>query len=135
MAGSVGIIGLGIMGGAISKNLLDRGWRVFGTDLDPAKQTALTEAGGTAGADIAAVCAAAPVVLASLPSPAALAAVAAAIAATPAPRVVIETSTMALTDKIAARDVLAAAGHTALDCTLSGTGGQAVNRDLVGYAR
>ena len=30
--------------------------------------------------------------------------------------------------------MLAAAGHTALDCTLSGTGAQAVNRDLVVYA-
>jgi putative dehydrogenase len=134
MAGTVGIIGLGIMGGAISKNLVERGWRVFGTDLDAEKRTALTAAGGTACADIASVCAAAPVVLTSLPTPAALATVAAAIAATPAPRVVIETSTMALADKLAARDVLAAAGHTALDCTLSGTGAQAVNRDLVIYA-
>ena len=29
MAGTVGIIGLGIMGGAISKNLVERGWRVL----------------------------------------------------------------------------------------------------------
>jgi 3-hydroxyisobutyrate dehydrogenase-like beta-hydroxyacid dehydrogenase len=134
MAGSVGIIGLGIMGGAISKNLLQRGWRVYGNDIDPAKQAALTEAGGTACADIGSVCAAAPVILTSLPSPAALAEVAAAIAATSTPRIVIETSTMALDDKLAAHDVLAKAGHTALDCTLSGTGAQAVNRDLVVYA-
>ena len=33
MAGTVGIIGLGIMGGAISKNLIERGWQVFGSDL------------------------------------------------------------------------------------------------------
>ncbi|HBK09453.1 MAG TPA: NAD(P)-dependent oxidoreductase [Acetobacteraceae bacterium] len=134
MAGTVGIIGLGIMGGAISKNLIERGWKVFGTDIDPAKQAALTEAGGTACADIAALCAAAPVILTSLPSPYALAAVAAAIAATPEPRVVVETSTMALEDKLAAHEVLSKAGHIALDCTLSGTGAQAVNRDLVIYA-
>jgi L-threonate 2-dehydrogenase len=70
MAGTVGIIGLGIMGGAISKNLVERGWRVFGTDLDAARQAALTEAGGTACATIAAVCEQAPVILTSLPSPA-----------------------------------------------------------------
>lgn len=134
MAGLVGIIGLGIMGGAISKNLIERGWRVFGTDLDPAKQAALTAAGGNACPDTATVCENAPVILTSLPSPGALTNVAAAIAATPAPRVVVETSTMALSDKLAARDVLAAGGHTALDCTLSGTGAQAVNRDLVVYA-
>lgn len=134
MAGTVGIIGLGIMGGAISKNLIERGWQVFGTDIDPAKQAELTAAGGTACPDVATVCREAPVILTSLPSPYALAAVAAAIAATPGPRIVVETSTMALADKLAAHDVLAAAGHTALDCTLSGTGAQAVNRDLVVYA-
>jgi putative dehydrogenase len=134
MAGTVGIIGLGIMGGAISKNLIERGWHVLGTDIDPARQAALIKAGGTACPDIAGVCELAPVILTSLPSPSALAAVAAAIAATPAPRIVVETSTMALPDKLAAHDVLTAAGHTALDCTLSGTGAQAVNRDLVIYA-
>jgi L-threonate 2-dehydrogenase len=134
MAGTVGIIGLGIMGGAISKNLIERGWHVFGTDLDPAKQAALTASGGTACPDIAAVCENAPVILTSLPSPYALAVVAAAIAATTSPRIVVETSTMALSDKLAAHGVLAAAGHIALDCTLSGTGAQAVNRDLVVYA-
>jgi 3-hydroxyisobutyrate dehydrogenase-like beta-hydroxyacid dehydrogenase len=134
MAGTVGIIGLGIMGGAISKNLIERRWRVFGTDLDPAKQAALTAAGGTACPDIATVCENATVILTSLPSPYALAAVAAEIAATNEPHVVVETSTMALSDKLAARDVLAARGHIALDCTLSGTGAQAANRDLVIYA-
>ena len=134
MAGTVGIIGLGIMGGAISKNLLDRGWHVFGTDIDPAKQTGLTDVGGTACPDIASVCAQTAVILTSLPTPYALSAVAKAIAATPAPRIVVETSTMALADKLAAHDVLAAVGHTALDCTLSGTGAQAANRDLVVYA-
>ena len=134
MAGTVGIIGLGIMGGAIANNLIARGWAVFGTDIDPGKRDALSRAGGTACGDIAGVCAAAPVILTSLPSPVALAAVAAAIAATPAPRVVVETSTMALADKLAAEAVLSQAGHIALDCTLSGTGAQAVNRDLVIYA-
>ena len=134
MAGHVGIIGLGIMGGAISKNLIERGWTVFGTDLDPSKRDALTAAGGTACPDTASACAAAPVILTSLPSPYALAAVAKEIAAASTPKVVVETSTMALADKLAAHDTLAAAGHTALDCTLSGTGAQAANRDLVIYA-
>lgn len=122
------------MGGAISKNLIERGWQVFGTDLDPAKREALTQNGGTACPDIASFCAQTPVILTSLPSPYALAAVAEAIAATPAPRIVVETSTMALADKLTFNDVLTKAGHTALDCTLSGTGAQAVNRDLVIYA-
>ncbi len=134
MAGTIGIIGLGIMGGAMSKNLIERGWTVFGTDIDPAKRDALAAAGGTACGSVAEVCANAPVIMTSLPSPKALIAVAGEIAATPAPRIVIETSTMALPDKLAFRDVLTAAGHTPLDCTLSGTGAQAANRDLVIYA-
>ena len=41
---TVGMIGLGIMGGAISRNLVERGWRVIGFDTDAA-QTRRTGAG------------------------------------------------------------------------------------------
>ena len=41
---------------------------------------------------------------------------------------------MALADKLAAHDVLDRGGHAALDCPLSGTGAQALTRDLVVYA-
>ena len=34
MIRSVGVIGLGIMGGAIARNLLDAGFKVFGCDPD-----------------------------------------------------------------------------------------------------
>jgi 3-hydroxyisobutyrate dehydrogenase-like beta-hydroxyacid dehydrogenase len=48
--------------------------------------------------------------------------------------VVIETSTLPLETKQAARAVLARAGATLLDCPLSGTGAQARAKDLVVYA-
>lgn len=131
MTRTVGIIGLGIMGSAMAGCLIERGWQVFGTDTDPARTDALAKAGGTPRDSIAAVCADAATLVTSLPSPKALAEVAAGIAATPAPRTVIETSTMALADKLAFRDTLHAAGHIALDCTISGTGAQALTRDLV----
>jgi 3-hydroxyisobutyrate dehydrogenase-like beta-hydroxyacid dehydrogenase len=71
----------------------------------------------------------------SLPSPKAVLATAAAIAATGlSPRVVIEASTLALSDKLAFAEILTKAGHTPLDCPISGTGAQATNRDLVIYA-
>ena len=38
---TVGIIGLGIMGGAIARNLVDRGWRVIGFDTDAARRAEL----------------------------------------------------------------------------------------------
>ncbi|MGC1564363.1 MAG: NAD(P)-binding domain-containing protein, partial [Bradyrhizobium sp.] len=42
---TVGIVGLGIMGGAIAHNLSERGWHVIGFDIDVAKGTELASAG------------------------------------------------------------------------------------------
>ncbi|MFZ4408455.1 MAG: NAD(P)-dependent oxidoreductase [Paracraurococcus sp.] len=131
----VGVIGLGIMGGAMARNLKDAGWRVTGFDTDAGRGAELAAAGIELAADATAVARAAPLLLCSLPKPAALAATAAAIAgAGLPPRIVVETSTFTLEDKRAAEAVLAAAGHTLLDCPLSGTGAQAVTRDIVVYA-
>ncbi|MFC7476066.1 NAD(P)-dependent oxidoreductase [Dankookia sp. GCM10030260] len=131
----VGVIGLGIMGGAMARNLAEAGWRVVGFDTDAARCAALAESGIEIAADAAAVAEAAPLLLCSLPKPAALAATAAAIAgAGLTPRILVETSTFTLADKQAAEAVLRAAGHTLLDCPLSGTGAQAVTRDIVVYA-
>ena len=71
----------------------------------------------------------------SLPSPAAVLATAKALAESGLPkRVVVECSTLSIADKLAVRQVLADAGHEALDVPISGTGSQAVNKDLVLYA-
>jgi len=47
---------------------------------------------------------------------------------------VIETSTLALGDKSEVQRILGEAGHTALDCPISGTGAQAKGKDIVVYA-
>jgi putative dehydrogenase len=131
----VSIIGLGIMGGAMARNLLERGWAVSGYDLDPSRQQALAGAGLQAAESAAAAAQAATIVITSLPSPAAARAVAGQLAAAVLPpRIVVEASTLAIADKLAVRDTLQAAGHIALDCPLSGTGAQAAVRDLVVYA-
>lgn len=135
MEQSVGVIGLGIMGGAMARNLRAAGWRVIGVDIDAARREALGADGIEIAADAAAAAREAPVLLTSLASPAALHATAAAIAgAGLPPRLLVETGTFALEDKLAAEQVLRAAGHVALDCPLSGTGAQAERRDLVVYA-
>ncbi len=132
---TVGIIGLGIMGGAMARNLVERGWTVTGFDLDPAKRADLASAGVGIAESAANVVAGAEAIITSLPSPSALAAVAKEIAAArPQGRIVIETSTMALADKLSFAEVLSAAGHVPLDCPLSGTGAQAKVRDLIVYA-
>ena len=133
--GKIGIVGLGIMGGAMARNLLDAGWRVIGYDIDPARCTELAASGVAIAADVVALAREAPVLLLSLPSPAAALATAEAIAASGAERrVVIEASTLTLKDKLAIEAVLRVAGHVALDCPISGTGAQARTRDLVIYA-
>ena len=132
---SVGIIGLGIMGGAIARNLVERGWQVTGTDTDPSRREVMATAGVTIVESAVAVAAATRQLLTSLPSAGAAMAVAGEIVAAGLPPCrIAEVSTLAIEDKLAFRDRLAAAGHVALDCPLSGTGAQAVTRDLVVYA-
>lgn len=132
---TVGVIGLGIMGGAISRNLRDRGWRVVGTDIDSGRRTELEAAGIEIAPDAASVARLAPVLLLSLPSPSALKQVAGEIvAARVERRIVAELSTFAIEDKLSFHETMSAAGHQALDCPLSGTGAQAAMRDLVVYA-
>ena len=131
----VGIVGLGIMGGAIARNLIDRGWRVVGFDVDPTRCTELAQADVVIASDVAQLTREAPVIMTSLPSPAAVEEVAHAIAdCGQLCRIVIELSTLSLVDKLRFEAILRKAGHIALDCPLSGTGAQAKVRDLVVYA-
>jgi L-threonate 2-dehydrogenase len=132
---TVGIVGLGIMGGAIARNLVDRGWRVIGFDTDAARRAELGRADVTIAADAVQLAHDAPIIMTSLPSPAAALDVAQAIAGSGLPpRIVVELSTLGIADKLRFEAILKAAGHIALDCPLSGTGAQARNRDLVVYA-
>jgi L-threonate 2-dehydrogenase len=132
---TVGIVGLGIMGSAIARNLVGRGWRVIGFDIDAAKRAELAAAGVTIAADVSQVARDAPVIMTSLPSPAAVEDVAKSIAGSgQPPRIVVELSTLTIADKLRFEEILTKAGHIALDCPLSGTGAQAKNRDLVVYA-
>lgn len=132
----IGIIGLGIMGGAIARNLVERGWTVVGCDIDPRRIEEGRRNGIQVVDDPAAVARAAEHILTSLPSPAAFHDVARAVAASGVPkgRIVAEMSTLKLDDKLSGAETLSAAGHVLLDCPLSGTGAQAQNRDLIVYA-
>jgi putative dehydrogenase len=133
--GQVGIIGLGIMGGAIAKNLCAAGWQVIGHDIDAARCAEAKAAGVEIVKTAAEVAGKTATILISLPKPQALAATVEEIAAAKLPRrTIAELSTFALDDKTAAEAVLRAAGHTMLDCPLSGTGSQARAKDLVVYA-
>jgi L-threonate 2-dehydrogenase len=132
---TVGIVGLGIMGGAIARNLVERGWHVIGFDIDPARNKELERANVEITSNVTRLTRHAAVIMTSLPTPAAVRDVAMEIANSGEPsRIVVELSTLSLADKLDFEATLGAAGHIALDCPLSGTGGQAKTRDLVVYA-
>jgi L-threonate 2-dehydrogenase len=132
---NVGIIGLGIMGGAFAQNLIAAGWHVIGYDSAPAPRRVMAKRGVEIDADAADVARRARSVITSLPKPSALVETAAAIAKSGVPRrVIIEMSTFALDDKNKAEAMLRKAGHVMLDCPVSGTGAQALSKDLVVYA-
>jgi L-threonate 2-dehydrogenase len=133
--GTVGIIGLGIMGGAFARNLAAAGWRVVGYDISAARRREAARAGVEIARDAAGVAAAVSTILTSLPKPRALMDSVRAIAAAKLPRkLLVEMSTFAISDKEKAARALAKAGHAMLDTPVSGTGSQAANRDLVFYA-
>ena len=133
--GAVGVVGLGIMGGAFARHLVAAGWRVFGHDIAAARCRAAARSGVEIAADAGALARKAPTIILSLPNPGALAATVAAIVKAGVPRrVVIEASTFALDDKEAADAALRQAGHVLLDCPVSGTGAQAKVKDVVVYA-
>jgi L-threonate 2-dehydrogenase len=132
---TVGIVGLGIMGGAISKNLAAAGWHVIGHDIDATRCAEAKTAGIEIADSAVAVAQKAEHILLSLPNPYALTATVNALASGKLPRrIIAELSTFSLNDKTDAETVLRNAGHVLLDCPLSGTGSQARTKDLIVYA-
>ena len=131
----VGMLGVGIMGRAMSANLVKAGFAVSGYDPDPKAMKRLKAAGGRACASAGDLASEVDVVICALPSPEALHDAAQQIAACGHRKLlVVETSTLDIADKTAARDALKAKSIVMLDCPLSGTGAQAVHKDLTVYA-
>lgn len=124
----IGIIGLGIMGGAMAEALIGAGYRVCGYDVHPAARQHLKRAGGRPLSSCAKVASSVDVVITSLPSVAALDDVVEKIVPVSGTKrgsksrlVVIETSTLPIPDKERALRRLKRAGATVLDCPISGT--------------
>ena len=127
-----GVIGLGIMGGAMSANLLKAGHQVVGFDISRDAGARFTANGGRLLASAAEVMRAAPVSIVSLPSVKAFLAVYAELAQHAlAGRILVDACTMPIEVKEAALAGLAGTGVLMLDCPVSGTGAQAINKDLV----
>jgi 3-hydroxyisobutyrate dehydrogenase len=131
----VGLVGIGIMGTAMARNLRQAGFTVVGYDPVPAAGARLQEMGGQVLGSPRAVAEAAPIILMSLPNAGALTDTisgADGIAgAAGTGQIVIECSTLPMDIKRAALDAMEKGGKILLDCPISGTGAQAVNKDLV----
>jgi L-threonate 2-dehydrogenase len=131
----VGVVGIGIMGTAMARNLRQAGFSVVGYDPVPAACARLQEMGGQVLGSPRAVAEAAPFILMSLPNAGALTDTisgADGIAgAAGTGQIVIECSTLPMDIKRAALEAMEKGGKILLDCPISGTGAQAVNKDLV----
>jgi len=134
---SVGIVGLGIMGGSFGKNLLKENFEVIGFDILPKQVESLCELGAKPGESPKNVAEQVDVVITSLPSLSsfheALTGQNGIASAKNKNLIVLECSTMPIEDKIVASKKLAEVGTILLDCPISGTGAQAVNKDLSVY--
>lgn len=134
---NVGVIGLGIMGGAFARHILDAGFKVTGYDVVAENVNELVTIGGVAANSASDVAAQSDVVITSLPSTASFHEVMTGAngisAASRSGLIVVECSTLAVEDKLSAHDALQSVGTILLDCPISGTGAQAQTKDLSVY--
>ncbi len=128
--GSVGVVGVGNIGGAIAANLVADGHEVTVTDVDPQRAEGID--GATAVGSVGDVARASEITITSLPTPDVIAKVAdewAGAAATGAILLDISTTSPSSNREIAER--LAAGGRHLVEAPLTGGAVGAVSRSLV----
>ena len=131
----IGVIGVGIMGIAYARNLMESGFQVIGTDIEESRLKALSDLGAEAVQSPRDVASSVDVVLTALPTVSALDAVVSDIvAAQREGLVVVEMSTFPLEAKQRARKTLRTAAIEMIDAPVSGTGLQAEAAEVVVYA-
>jgi len=138
MARRVGIIGIGIMGTAMMRNLVKDGFEVVGYDIAEVAMARLIESGGIAAASPRDVAEKTEILITSLPNVDAFEQVmtgqGGVASSNGMGQIVIESSTLPIEVKARGEAQLAAQGKILLDCPVSGTGAQAASRDLVVFA-
>ncbi len=135
MIKTIGFIGLGLMGSAMTKNLMAEGFAVRGYDINPDRLREFAGRGGTPADSAAAAARGADVVMTSLMTAEIVA------EAVKSPRgaletirpgtILIDTSTVHPEASAALAAELRGRGIPMLDATVSGTSAQAQRRDLV----
>lgn len=125
MAESIGLIGLGAMGGIYARHLLGAGYTVVGYDINPDHVTPLHNAGMIAAGSPKDTAEKADILISSLPSLAALSQVIdgddGILRCDKAGQILIETCTLKVEDKVTLGELMAAGGKVFLDAPISGT--------------
>lgn len=121
----VGIVGLGIMGGAMAQVMMAAGHAVSGFDVAASAMERFAAAGGQGRVDAGQVALDAEVLFFSLSTAQAMLEsalrVADGVRAGGRCRIVVETSTLPIDDKTEVAHILEEAGVAVLDCPISGT--------------
>lgn len=130
----VGVLGLGIMGSAMSGNMLKAGFKVVGFDVSAQRLHDFAQAGGVVAGSPRELALEVDFIVSVLPSVQALDdGVQQVLASGRKGLIWIESSTLPIEDKERNR-ALCGDAITFLDCPLSGTGAQALTKDLSVYA-
>ena len=131
----IGVVGIGVMGSAMSGHLLRAGYEVHGYDVIPEQVEAFVELGGIPQASGAAVAAASDIVLLSLPTVQSLDDASEDVAGGAHDNlIVVEMGVFPMDAKQRAHSRLAAVGVELMDVPVSGTGLQAADATLVVFA-
>jgi 3-hydroxyisobutyrate dehydrogenase-like beta-hydroxyacid dehydrogenase len=131
-AQTIGIIGLGIMGGIMAETLIKSGFDVVGYDIESSACRRLQKAGGVALQSVNEVVMAADLMITSLATSLALLTVfneiKNSLVQSPKKLIVMETSTLPMGDKEFIAQQLDIPGVELLDCPISGTAARMKDR-------
>jgi len=133
----MGIVGLGVLGSAIAKNMAAGGASVLGYDISPDACAVAARDGVAIAESLPQLAAECPVIFTCLPSAAALEAAISpqdGILSVDSPgQIVVELSTLAIADKEAFQAVCEAHGRRAVDCPVSGNRIMALKKGLTAF--
>ena len=130
----IGSIGLGAMGGAYAKFLLEDNYKVYGIDPDENNAKMFISYGGELLSNISDLVYKSDVIILSLPTVPIFKTVIDEIEKNGAviqPKTLIDMNTISLEDKLETRDKLQKLNIQMVDAPVSGTGAQAKEKDIV----
>ena len=132
----IGLIGLGIIGSSILRNIHDSEFSPIGFDIDQKIMDTLNHEGLNTSSSLKEIIDQSSIIITSLPNNKALDETVNLIIQQDNRKVelLIETSTLSIECKIKNQERLNAINVDILDCPISGTGRQAENKDIVMYA-